>query len=159
MNTSPSWRLVPLVVLECWLAAPQSAVAAATEELDDALRRCAQQADTSARLACFDAVVVALPQVKADRFGITADIKRQREPDAVQRAKSEMLTGKIAALRQGAHGELIFTLDNQQVWNQVEPRASIEFRVGENVRIEHGAMSSLWLVADKHRKIRVRRVT
>jgi len=26
------------------------------------------------------------------------------------------------------------------------------------VRTEHGAMSSLWLVADKHRKVRVKRL-
>jgi hypothetical protein len=30
--------------------------------------------------------------------------------------------------------------------------------VGENVHIEHGAMGSLWLVADKHRKVRVKRL-
>ncbi len=159
MSPRPSRSSVLLFVLGCGLAAARPAVPAATETLDDGLRRCAQQADSSARLACFDAMVATLPQVEADRFGMTAEVKRQRDPEALQRAKSEMLSGKIAALRQGSRGELIFTLDNQQVWHQVEPKASVEFQVGENVRIEHGAMSSLWLVADKHRKIRVKRLT
>jgi hypothetical protein len=159
MSTSRSGRLVLLLVLGCGLALARPALPAATANLDDALRRCAQQADSSARLACFDGIVATLPQIQADRFGMTADVKRQRDPEAIQHARSENLNGKIAALSRGSRGEFIFTLDNQQVWHQVEPRANIEFQVGENVRIEHGAMSSLWLVADKHRKIRVKRLT
>ncbi len=159
MSSSPSRRSLLVVVLGCGLAVARTAVPVVTETPDDALRRCAQQADSRTRLACFDAIVATLPQVEADRFGMTAEVKHQRDPEALQRAKSEMLSGKIAALRQGSRGELIFTLDNQQVWHQVEPRANTEFQIGENVRIEHGAMSSLWLVADKHRKIRVKRVT
>ena len=69
-----------------------------------------------------------------------------------------MLTGKILALRQGPRGEWIFTLDNQQVWDQTEAELSKRFEVGETVHIEHGAMGSLWLAADKGRKTRVRRV-
>ena len=120
MSPRPSRGSVLLFVLGCGLAAAWPAVPAATETLDDGLRRCAQQADSSARLACFDAMVATLPQVEADRFGMTAEVKRQRDPEALERAKSEMLSGKIAALRQGSRGELIFTLDNQQVWRQAE---------------------------------------
>jgi hypothetical protein len=128
------------------------------ERLDDALRRCAKEHDQTQRLACFDALVGTLPQIEADRFGMTADIKRKRDPVAVQQAKNEVLSGKIAYLRQAPHGEWIFTLDNQQVWMQAEARANIQFAVGEAVHIEHGAMSSLWLAADKNRKVRVKRL-
>ena len=89
---------------------------------------------------------------------MTADIKRQRDPVAVEEAKHEVLSGKIVGLRQAPRGEWIFTLDNQQVWIQSEARASIQFAVGEAVHIEHGAMSSLWLAADKNRKVRVKRL-
>jgi hypothetical protein len=129
---------------------------AGVEKLDDALRRCAREGDQE-RLACFDAIVSKLPQVQADRFGMTVDIERERDPLAVQQAKGEVLHGKIADLRQ-AQGEWIFTLDNQQVWIQTEARPNVQFAVGEDVRIGHGAMSSLWLVADKHRKVRVKRL-
>jgi hypothetical protein len=69
-----------------------------------------------------------------------------------------MIGGKIAELRQIPAGEWIFTLDNRQVWIEAEPRVNVEFAVGEDVRIEHGAMSSLWLVADQHRRVRVKRL-
>ena len=131
---------------------------AGTEDLDDALRRCAKASDPAQRLACFDAIVSTLPQLEADRFGMTADIKRKRDPVAVQQAQDEALAGKISGLRQAPHGEWIFTLDNRQVWVQAETRPDIQFSVGENVHIEHGAMGSLWLVADKHRKVRVKRL-
>ena len=77
---------------------------------------------------------------------------------AVRQAKDEVLRGKISELRQAPQGELIFTLDNGQVWVQAEASPNLQFAVGEDVHIEHGTMSSLWLVADKHRKVRVTRL-
>jgi hypothetical protein len=128
------------------------------DNLDDALRRCAKTRDQAQRLACFDAIVSTLPQLEADRFGMTADIERKRDPLGRQPAKDAVLGGKIAGLRQVPHGEWIFTLDNRQVWIESEPKPDIEFAVGEDVHIEHGAMSSLWLVADQHRRVRVKRL-
>ena len=126
--------------------------------IEDALRRCAKTTEQAQRLACFDAIVSTLPQVEADRFGMTADIERKRDPVAVQQAKDAVLGGKIAGLSQAPHGEWTFTLDNRQVWIEAEPRPNVNFAVGEDVHIEHGAMSSLWLVADQHRKVRVKRL-
>jgi hypothetical protein len=144
--------------LVLFLAAACLPALAGTENLDETLRRCAKESDPVQRLACFDAIVSTLPQVEADRFGMTADIERKREPAAVQQAKAQVLTGRISALRQAPHGERIFTLDNRQVWIEAEARPNIQFAVGEEVHIEHGAMSSLWLVADKHREVRVTRL-
>jgi hypothetical protein len=126
--------------------------------IEDALRRCAKTTEQAQRLACFDAIVSTLPQVEADRFGMTADIERKRDPVAVQQAKDAVLGGKIAGRSQAPHGEWTFTLDNRQVWIETEPRPNVNFAVGEEVHIEHGAMSSLWLVADQHRKVRVKRL-
>jgi len=144
--------------LVLFLAAACLPALAGTENLDETLRRCAKESDPAQRLACFDAIVSRLPQVEADRFGMTADIERRREPAAVQQAKAQVLTGRISALRQAPHGERIFTLDNRQVWIEAEARPNIQFTAGEEVHIEHGAMSSLWLVADKHREVRVTRL-
>jgi hypothetical protein len=134
------------------------ALLSAAETVDDGLRRCAKEHDQTKRLVCFDALAGSLPKIEADRIGLTADIKRQRDPVAVEEAKHETLSSKIVGLRQAPRGEYIFTLDNQQVWMQAEPKASIQFAVGEAVRIEHGAMSSLWLAADKNRRVRVTRM-
>jgi hypothetical protein len=140
------------------LAAACLPALAGTENLDETLRRCARESDPAQRLACFDAIVRTLPQLEADRFGMTADIERKREPGGVQQAKAQVLTGRISALRLAPHGERIFTLDNRQVWIEAEARPSIQFAAGEAVHIEHGAMSSLWLVADQHREVRVTRL-
>ena len=144
--------------LGLFLAASCLPTLAAAENLDDALRRCATECDRAQRLDCFDAVVSMLPQVEADRIGMTADIERARDPMAVQQAKAEALSGKISALGQTPQGEWIFTLDNRQVWVQEEASPNIQFAVGEDVHIKHGAMSSLWLFADQHRKVRVKRL-
>ena len=128
------------------------------DNLDDALRQCAKTSEQAQRLACFDAIVSTLPQIEADRFGMTVDVEHKRNPLAIQQAKAAVLGGKIAGLSQARHGEWTFTLDNRQVWIETEPRPNVEFAVGEDVHIEHGAMSSLWLVADQHRKVRVKRL-
>jgi hypothetical protein len=128
------------------------------DTLEDGLRRCAALNEHSQRLSCFDSIVRTLPQLDADRFGMTADIERKRDPVAVQEAKDAVLGGKIAGLRQTSHGEWTFTLDNGQIWVESEAKANVDFALGEDVRIEHGAMSSLWLVADQHRKVRVKRL-
>jgi hypothetical protein len=140
------------------LAASCLPALAATETLDQSLRRCASESDRTQRLACFDAIVSTLPQLEADRFGMTGDIEQKRDPAAVRQAKDEVLSGKITGLRQAPRGEFIFTLDNRQVWIQAQVTPEVQFAVGEDVRIEHGAMSSLWLVADTHRKVRVKRL-
>ncbi len=80
-------------------------------------------------------------------------------PTPAPAAAPDGLSANIAALREGPRGELLFTLDNQQVWRQVEPQPSIRFSVGEAVRIEPGAMSSLWLSAKHGRKTKVKRVS
>ena len=143
------------------LAAGCLPVMAAPEALADGMRRCAAETDQTQRLACFDALARSLPRIEADKFGMTAEIAQNRKEPEKRWAKDETLTltGKIRSLREAARGELIFTLDNDQVWIQAEASPSIRFAVGESVHIEHGAMSSLWLVADHGRKTRVKRLT
>jgi len=156
MSPRPAWLVLLTLVT---LAAAIRPAAGASDTLADGMRRCATQTDQAQRLACFDALVATLPQVEADRFGLTVDIARQRDPEAVRREEQAVLPGKIAALRQGPRGEYIFTLDNRQVWMQVQVEPNKTFAVGESVHIEHGAMGSLWLTADKNRMTRVKRIS
>jgi hypothetical protein len=139
------------------LALANAPAFAGVEPLADGLRRCSLETDEPKRLACFDAVASALPQIKTDQFGMTVNIAHKRDP-AVGFDKTDVLTGKISGLQEVANGQWIFTLDNGQLWIQTEPKPGMHFSVGEAVRIEQGAMSSLWLAADHHRKTRVKRV-
>jgi hypothetical protein len=143
----------------CLFAFVYAPAGALTDPLASGLRRCAAETDQVKRLACFDALASTLPKVEADQFGLTADIARKRDPAAERRADDAVLPGKIIALRQAPAGEFIFTLDNQQVWIQTQPEPNKHFAVGDVVHIEHGAMGSLWLAADKARKTRVKRIS
>jgi hypothetical protein len=144
---------LPLLIAASCLPALVSA-----DGLDDALRRCAGLSNQTQRLDCFDTIVSTLPQAEADRFGMTVGIELMRDHHANQQATDAVLEGKIAELWQAPRGEWAFTLENRQVWIEVELRPNIEFTVGEDVHIEHGAMSSLWLVADRNRRVRVKRL-
>jgi hypothetical protein len=146
---------IGLVVLSC-VALPALAL---NNPLADGVRHCASETDQTKRLACFDALAASLPKVQADQFGLTADIARKRDPVAERQAADAVLPGTIVALGQTRDGKFIFTLDNKQVWIQAEIKTTIEFEVGDAVHIEHGAMGSLWLAADKGRKTRVKRVS
>ena len=151
--------MLVLALMSALVLAPASApVLAAIEPLADGLRRCSLETDEVKRLACFDTLASALPKIHSDQFGMTVDIARKRDPVAVTRSENESLSGKIAALQEAPRGEYIFTLDNGQIWIQAELRSNIRFEVGDAVQIEHGAMSSLWLAADHHRKTRVKRI-
>ncbi len=147
------------VWLGALLAATIAPVWAMSDSLTDGMRHCATQSDQAQRLACFDALAATLPKIEADRFGMTADIANKRDPGSEQRAKEAILPGKIVSLGQGPRGEYIFTLDNGQVWIQAEVEPNKRFAVGDIVHIEHGAMSSLWLAADRARKTRVKRIS
>lgn len=144
------------VILLASAALPAQAL---TNPLADGLRHCAGETDQAKRLACFDALAATLPKLEADQFGLTAGIARKRDPVGERQAADAVLPGKIVALREAADGRLVFTLDNQQVWIQTEVKSRIPFAVGDVVHIEHGAMGSLWLAADKGRKTRVKRVS
>jgi hypothetical protein len=143
----------------CLVASFGAPVSALPNPLADGLRKCVEEPDQNKRLACFDSLAATLPKVEADSFGLTADIARKREPVAEPRPAEPALPGKIAALRSGPDGKMIFTLDNRQIWIQSQPEPGKQFMVGDAVTIEHGAMGSFWLAADKARKTKVKRIS
>ena len=151
---------VALVVVGFVSAAARAAL---PNPLADGLRHCASESDQAKRLACFDALAASVPKVQADQFGLTSDIAQKREPvpqkEVAKKAAEEVLPGTIMRLGQGPQGELVFTLDNHQVWMQSQVDSRFSFAVGEQVHIEHGAMGSLWLAADHGRKTKVRRIS
>jgi hypothetical protein len=149
------WIVGLAVGLIVGASAPANAI---TNPLADGMRRCGAETGESKRLACFDALLATLPTIEADQFGMTKDLALKRDPVREKHAEDTVLPGKIVALGQAGHGQLVFTLDNQQVWVQSEVEPAKIFSVGEVVHIERGAMGSLWLAADHGRKTRVKRV-
>jgi hypothetical protein len=57
----------------------------------------------------------------------------------------DRLAAHIIALGTAADGREIFTLDNDQVWSQLEPDADLGARRGDAVTISRGWLGSYWL--------------
>src|SRR5712692_2340410 len=112
--------------------------AAHADSVGDALAeiaRCAGIGDSSARLKCFDAAALrtngalAAPQAEEARDRVEGP-EYSRPPQAVTRAedfgkpppppKITQITATVLELARSARGRAIFTLDNGQVWRQLD---------------------------------------
>ncbi len=152
----------------------------AQQSLTDRLYACTDLTDEKARLACFDAAVGELKQ--AQRAGEVAVMSRaevqQAEKDSFgldPLTQARAMTGvasasspaadldvvkvTITSAEKRANGTYRFTLDNGQVWDQIDtggprslPRGAIE---GE---IRRGALGSFLLKAGNRSVVRVKRV-
>lgn len=94
----------------------------------------------------------------SDDFGLTEAAKRARDPERAKDEKSEGVTATVAAVARRPAGELLVTLDNGQVWTQVDVDQRARVVVGDTVSIKRGALSSYLLVTQSRYATRVRRV-
>jgi hypothetical protein len=63
----------------------------------------------------------------------------------------------IAAIHRRDSQNMIFLLDNEQIWLQDSARA-LPFRVGDAVTIKNGTFGGFFLTSDSGTKTRVRRI-
>jgi hypothetical protein len=108
------------------------------------LRACARETDDTARLACFDREL-ARQSAKADGG------------PPIREAPEQALTAKVVRVAERDDGAWVLTLDNGQVWSQVKP-AYVPVKVGDSVRIEPGALGSVYLFTPSRRSTQVRRL-
>jgi len=139
----------------------------------DALLACRHVTSDAARLACFDRQSAALaksasagsgsPPASAARADSRASLAAAGLSSvqtfglaplqiAARQAAAENLpqrvdhiTARITALASAADGREIFTLDNHEVWVQLEAGGGLHGRVGDSVRISRGWLGSYWL--------------
>jgi hypothetical protein len=102
------------------LAAAAIQPARAQDDLSTRIAACTREKDDTRRLACFD--------------------RAAEEPK--QDATPKRLTAKVAGIEKRARGELVFTLDNGQVWAQREVGAYFPVDVGDEVTILAGTLGS-----------------
>jgi hypothetical protein len=93
-----------------------------------------------------------------DDFGLTEAAKRAREPEESRQKRPESISGAVAGVARQPAGELVVTLENGQVWTQlqVDPRARVA--VGDTITIRTAALGSYMLVTANRYATRVRRV-
>ena len=168
-------KLLP-VLISLGFGAPLSGVAA------EPSHPCSAIDDASQRLACYDAAfgrpaaattvsitptpalapatataTAAVDPVAQQRaeFGLSDAAKKARDPQ--QSAQAESITDTLAVLGQRPTGELVFNLQNGQVWLQIEADTRTRVKAGDTVTIRKGALGSFLLVGPDRVSVRVRR--
>ena len=126
---------------------------------DAALLRCRGITDTSARLACYDALVVQTPEEKArqtettlrERFGLGRLSDKATEPEAIE----STIPGHFEGWFPGAS----IRLANGQVWQVNDGSSGVHYIDNPKVRIRHGVFSAYYLeIEGTNRSPRVTRV-
>ena len=154
---------------------PQAAQSAAN------WRACMQLTDDQARLACYDDYaqrlsssedpVKSAAQQEAD-FGKRPGVAgveavksaAQQEagfgkPPEVAAQELDHIQASISKVQIKRHGKRLLTLDNGQVWVQLDSRTTPRFREGDSIIIKRAAFGSFLLKpVDSNRTIRVKRL-
>jgi hypothetical protein len=130
------------------------------------LLACRALAEASSRLACFDresaalAPVAAKPELSPEqKFGLDPRALAAKEAEQGQpHSDVDAVESKLAALRAGPDGRFVFTLDNGQVWRQLQPGSDLLVKAGDAIKITRGALGSFLLMAPGQRSCKVTRV-
>jgi hypothetical protein len=103
----------------------------------------------AAAVASAPAVASASTAAEAPAKSSEADFGVREGPLAAKEAPSapHRITATVAHITVRPHGELVMTLDNGQVWAQIEPLAYFPLKIGDTVEIRAGALGSYQLLA------------
>ena len=96
-----------------------------------------------------------------DKFGYRGNIARAEidKQSEEARTQAEVLTAKVTELSSLAHGEMLLTLDNGQVWQQKRGDRGVRIKVGDEIMIRRAALGSFLLTTQAAKgSMRVSRV-
>jgi len=137
-----------------------SSFATSASAADD-LSTCAGINDDSARLTCYDDLAGRprshAPKGAAD-FGVTEELKRRRDPEAWSAARPESITRTVKSVGRNASDRLVVTMEDGQVWLQIETKSHVPVRPGDVVVIKRAAMGTFMMLTPGSVSTRVRRV-
>jgi hypothetical protein len=159
-----------VIAMAAALIAAGTAQAAAPASTAEFLA-CASEKDDARRLACFDAAVdrartapaspatavAAVPLSQEERFGLHGDLKREKAQEVPELQELEQLQAEVTKVSTKPHGELVVTLENGQVWSEIQPNSGARVKAGERVTIKPGALGSFLLVPPNGRSTKVTR--
>jgi len=92
-------------------------------------------------------------------FGMSGSaIAANEEAKGARPAKLTKIEGRIVALALTGNGRTLFTLDNTQVWRQLESEGDMLARLGDSATISRGLLGSYWLQLKSGRGCKVTRV-
>lgn len=111
----------------------------------------------SAASAAKPAVPAQAAAPTTEDFGLTPYAKRSLDPDSA-RSEPASLTARVTDVARGRDTRFVVTLDNGQVWRQVETLSQARVSVGDTVTIREASLGSYLLVTTSRIATRVRRV-
>jgi len=162
-------RLMIAMAAALVMAGPARASAPATTA---EFLACAAEKDDARRLACFDAAVdrartapadpasavAAAPLSQEEKFGLRGELKQEKAQKVPELQELEQLQAQVTKVSTKPHGELVVTLENGQVWTEIQTNSGARVKAGDRVAIKPGALGSFLLVAPNGRSTRVTRV-
>jgi hypothetical protein len=180
LRQGPRWALglvIGLTLAHGWM----SPALAAGQPAQAGFMDCASEQDDARRLACFDAAVArartqptvaadapsaapaaaaaaTVPLSKEERFGLRGDLKEEKAKKAPELTELQELHATVTKVAAKPHGELVLSLDNGQVWYEIQANSGIRVKTGDRVTIKSGALGSYSVVAPNGRSSKVTRV-
>ena len=92
-------------------------------------------------------------------FGLSGSaIAANEEAVGARPAKLAKIEGRIVALALAGNGRTLFTLDNTQVWRQIESDGDMLAKLGDSATISRGLLGSYWLQLKNGRGCKVTRM-
>ncbi len=110
----------------------------------------AAKAAPAAAAATAASAASASEKAPEEKFGYRGNIARAEidKKEEEERRAAEQLTATITELSTMAHGELVLTLDNGQVWQQKPGDRAMRIKVGDQVTIKRGSLNSFLLTSE-----------
>jgi hypothetical protein len=92
-------------------------------------------------------------------FGLNGSaIAANEEASGARPPKVSKIEARIVALALTGNGRTLFTLDNTQVWQQLESNGDVLARLGDTATLSRGLLGSYWLQLKNGRGCKVTRV-
>jgi hypothetical protein len=139
-------KILPTMLAAALLTIAANDPALGADDLAKRVAECAREKDDAQRLACFDRVAAAA--APHDAFGVHgSELARSQVDDpARQDDTPKRITATVTGIEKRVHGELVFTLDNGQVWAQKEVGPYFPIKTGDAVTILAGSLGSHKLI-------------
>ncbi|SHE77895.1 hypothetical protein SAMN04487965_0636 [Microbulbifer donghaiensis] len=126
------------------------AATATADTVTSQIKGCSTIKADAERLQCYDALSDSLEQRAKANFG-------QEQQQVVEEAP-ESIEATITQIDKAAHGKLLITLDNGQVWRQNDS-GRVNWKSGDTVTVERALFGSfLMKPVEGGRSLRVKRV-
>jgi hypothetical protein len=140
---------------------------AATPQALTDVYACAQVQDDAQRLQCYDGAVGRLRQAETQGQVVAVDRAQAQELErdsfgfhlpSLSRLVPNLEGGDreiddvqmtVTRIRVSPHGYHTWEMENGQIWEQIEPEAARNVRVGDTVTIERAALGSFRLISSR----------